>query len=148
MSFTGTGDWRIVMLIDGTDTEGKATYQHIYQHQDGRKACVGPGFCSDPDLEWILFQKTRERKSWRRRQTKRERISIFMIFVAWSTILFQSVLTIPKNGAWFLFSLFGYWIIEMGSLGIFNNFRELFNNKRNDQIKQKIINFVIVSCFI
>ena len=148
MSLMETGNWRIVMFIDGTDTEGKATYQHIYQHQDGRKACVGPGFCSDPDLEWILFQKTRERKSWRRRQTKRERISIFMIFVAWSTILFQSVLTIPKNGAWFLFSLFGYWIIEIGSLGIFNNFRELFNNKRNDQIKQKIINFVIVSCFI
>ena len=53
MSFTGTGDWRIVMLIDGTDTEGKATYQQIYQHQDGRKACVAPGFCSDPDLEWL-----------------------------------------------------------------------------------------------
>ena len=22
-----TGNWRVVMLIDGTDTEGKATYQ-------------------------------------------------------------------------------------------------------------------------
>ena len=59
MTFIETGDWRIVMLIDGTDTEGKATYQQIYQHQDGRKACVGPGYCSDPDLEWLLLQKDR-----------------------------------------------------------------------------------------
>ena len=51
MSLIGTGDWRVVMLIDGTDTKGKATYQQIDQHQDGRKACVGPGYCSDPDLE-------------------------------------------------------------------------------------------------
>ena len=49
-----TGDWRIVMLIDGTDKEGKATYQQIYQHQDERKACVFPGYCSDPGLE-LLF---------------------------------------------------------------------------------------------
>ena len=59
MSFMETGDWRIVMFIDGTDTEGKATYQHIYQHKNSRKACVGPGFCSDPYLEWHLLQKDR-----------------------------------------------------------------------------------------
>ena len=64
-----TGDWRIVMFIDGTDTEGKATYQQIYQHQDGRKACVGPGFCSDPDLEWLLLQKDRKIKKFLRRRT-------------------------------------------------------------------------------
>ena len=50
-----TGDWCIVMLIDGTDSEGKTKYQQIYQHQKGRKACVGPGYCSDPDLEWLLY---------------------------------------------------------------------------------------------
>ena len=61
MSFMETGGWRIVMLIDGTDTEGKATYQQIYQHQDGRKACVASGYCSDPDFEWLLLQK--EKKS-------------------------------------------------------------------------------------
>ena len=60
MTFMKTGNWRVVMLIDGTDTEGKATYQQIYQHKDGRKACVGPGYCSDPDLEWLLLQKDRK----------------------------------------------------------------------------------------
>ena len=43
MSFMETGDWSIVMLIDGTGMDGKATYQQIYKHQDGRKACVGHG---------------------------------------------------------------------------------------------------------
>ena len=71
-----TGDWRIVMLIDGTDTEGKATYQQIYQHQDGRKACVGPGFCSDPDLEWLLLQKDRKIKAWNKKHTKRKNHSL------------------------------------------------------------------------
>ena len=49
MSLMKIGNWRVVMLIDGTDTEGKATYQQIYQYKDVRKACVGPGYCSDPD---------------------------------------------------------------------------------------------------
>ena len=75
-----TGDWRIVMLIDGTDTEGKATYQQIYQHQDGRKACVGPGYCSDPDLEWLLLQKDRKNKAWNTRHTKRKK-SFVMFFM-------------------------------------------------------------------
>ena len=53
MSLRRTGDWQIVMFLDGVDSEGKTTYQHIYEHSDGRKAYVGPGYCSDPDLEWI-----------------------------------------------------------------------------------------------
>ena len=56
MSLRRTGDWQIVMFLDGVDWDGKSTYQHIYEHSDGRKAFVGPGYCSDPDLEWILFQ--------------------------------------------------------------------------------------------
>ena len=80
MSFMETGDWRIVMLIDGTDKEGKATYQQIYQHQDGRKACVGPGYCSDPDLEWLLLQKDRKIKAWNKKHTKRKK-SLVMFFI-------------------------------------------------------------------
>ena len=56
------GGWRIIRFSDGTDASGKLTYQHVYQHRDGRKAYVGPGYCSDPDLEWILFLKNREGK--------------------------------------------------------------------------------------
>ena len=67
MALSRTGDWKIVMYVDGVDSEGKNTYQHIYQHKDGRKAYVGPGYCSDPDLEWILFQKNREIKAWNKR---------------------------------------------------------------------------------
>lgn len=63
MSFTGTSGWRIVMFSDVSDTEGKATYQQIYQHQDGRKACVSPWYCNDPDLEWLLLQKDRKIKA-------------------------------------------------------------------------------------
>ena len=47
MSIRRTGDWQIVMYVDGVDSEGENTYQH----KDGRKAYVGPGYCSDPDLE-------------------------------------------------------------------------------------------------
>ena len=75
-----TGHWRIVMLIDGTDTEGKATYQQIYQHKDGRKACVAPGYCSDPDLEWLLLQKDRTIKAWNKKHTKRKK-SFVMFFM-------------------------------------------------------------------
>ena len=73
MSLSRTGDWKIVMQADGVDSEGKNTYQHIYQHKDGRKAYVGPGYCSEPDLEWILFQKDRETKAWNKRYAKREK---------------------------------------------------------------------------
>ncbi len=38
MSLGRTGDWQIVMYLDGVDAEGKKTYQHIYEHQDGREA--------------------------------------------------------------------------------------------------------------
>ena len=41
MSLMKTVNWHIFMLIDGTYTEGKATYQQIYQHKNSRKAYVG-----------------------------------------------------------------------------------------------------------
>ena len=75
-----TGDWRIVMRIDGTDTEGENTYQQIYQHQDGRKACVGPGYCSDPDLEWLLLQKDIKIKAWKK-NIQKEKKSLVMFLI-------------------------------------------------------------------
>ena len=116
MSFTGTGDWRIVMLIDGTDTEGKATYQQIYQHQDGRKACVGPGFCSDPDLEWLLLQKDRKIKAWNKKHTKRKKVSRNVFTTVWIFILIKGVLAIPEHGAWVPFSVWGYGATQTLSL--------------------------------
>ena len=73
------GNWRIVMFIDGTDKEGKATYQQIYQHQEGRKACVSPGYCSDPDLEWLLLQKERLRHGVKNIQKEKKSLVMFLL---------------------------------------------------------------------
>ena len=148
MSLGRTGDWQIVMYLDGVDEEGKKTYQHVYEHKDGRKAYVGPGYCSDPDLEWILFQTERKIKAWNIKHAKKEKISLYTISVAWLTIIIQGAANISENGALVLLSILGYWIIEIGSLGFFNNFKDLTIRKRHNQLEQKIIHLLIVSCFI
>ena len=89
MSFMKTGNWRVVMLIDGTDTEGKATYQQIYQHKDGRKACVGPGYCSDPDLEWLLLQKDRTIKAWNKNIQKEKKSFVMFLLQSGSSFSFR-----------------------------------------------------------
>ena len=75
-----TGDWRIVMLIDGTDTEGKATYQQIYQHQDGRKACVGPGFSVIQIWNGFYYKKI-ERLRHGIQDIQKEKKSFVMFFM-------------------------------------------------------------------
>tara|TARA_B100001250_G_scaffold376676_1_gene365122 strand:+ start:120 stop:662 length:543 start_codon:yes stop_codon:yes gene_type:complete len=148
MSLGRTGDRQIVMYLDGVDADGKTTYQHIYEHKDGRKAYVGPGYCSDPDLEWILFQNERKIKVWNIKHAKKEKICLYTISAAWLTIIMQGAANISENGALVLLSVLGYWITEIGSLGFFNNFKDLAIRKRNDQLEQKIIHLLIVSCFI
>ena len=148
MSLGRTGDWQIVMYLDGVDADGETTYQHIYEHKDGRKAYVGPGYCSDPDLEWILFQTERKIKAWNIKLAKKEKITIYTTSAAWLTIIIQGAANISENGAFVLLSILGYWIIEIGSLGFFNNFKDLTIRKRHDQLEQKIIHLLIVSCFI
>ena len=148
MSFMETGKWRIVMLIDGTDTEGRATYQQIYQHQDGRKACVGPGYCSDPDLEWLLLQKDRKIKAWNTRHTKRKKIIRYVFYAAWIFILIQGVLAIPEHGAWVPFSVWGYGATQTFSFGLINGFRDLLISSPNYLWKQKDISLNIFGCLI
>jgi len=148
MSLGRTGNWKIVMFLDGVNSEGKTTYHYIYKHKDGRKAYVCPGYCSDTDLDWILFQKAREDKALDIRHKQRKKISIYTSSVAWLIIVIHGALAIPVKGAWILISIMGYWIIEIGSLGFFNNFKDLTIKKRYDHIEQKIIQLVILSCFI
>ena len=105
MSLGRTGDWQIVMYLDGVDSEGETTYQHIYEHSDGRKAYVGPGYCSDPDLEWILFKRNIENKLWNSRQAKRGKISLYIFSATWLIILTQTGFAISSKGAWALLSL-------------------------------------------
>ena len=148
MASRRTGDWQIVMYVDGVDSEGKNTYQHIYQHKDGRKAYVGPGYCSDPDLEWILFQKNREQKAWNKRNAKREKISFYVSAAAWLALLIQGVSAYQENGILILLSILGYWITQVGGLGFFNNFRALIFRKPSFQSERKITNFFLIVCVI
>ena len=148
MSLSRTGDWQIVMFLDGVDSDGETTYQHIYEHSDGRKAYVGPGYCSDPDLEWILFLKDRERKTWEITYAKREKISLYINIGAGLIILTQTAIAIPAKGAWVLLSILGYLATQFGGLGFFNNFRDLVIRSPNFQSEKKLLHFLIVIVFI
>ena len=148
MSSTKLSDWRIVMLIDGTDASGKLTYQHVYQHRDGRKAYVGPGYCSDPDLEWILFIKNRERKAWEITYTRRGKIGFYINLAASLIVLIQAALAFPEKGAWVILSILGYWATQFGGVGFFNNFRDLIIRSSKFRSEKKFLHFLIVSCFI
>ena len=148
MSSMNPSDWRIVMLIDGTDASGKLTYQHVYQHSDGRKAYVGPGYCSDPDLEWILFKRNRENKLWNRRQAKRGKISLYIVSAIWLIILSQAAFAITSKGVLVFLSVLGYWLTQLGGVGFFNNFRDLIIRSPNLQSEKKLLHFLIVIGFI
>ena len=140
-------DWRIVMLIDGTDASGKLTYQHVYQHSDGRKAYVGPGYCSDPDLEWILFKRNRENKLLNRSKAKREIISLYITSATWLIILSQAAFAITSKGVLVFLSLLGYWLTQLGGAGagagFFNNFRDLLIRSPKFQSEKKFLHFLI-----
>tara|TARA_Y100000746_G_C15230995_1_gene337422 strand:- start:65 stop:649 length:585 start_codon:yes stop_codon:yes gene_type:complete len=148
MASRRTGEWKIVMYVDGVDSEGKSTYQHIYQHKDGRKAYVGPDYCSDPDLEWILFHKNRETKAWNKRYAKREKISFYVFAAAWLALLIQGVSSYQEKGILVLLSILGYWVTKSGGLGFINNFRDLIIRKTSFHGERKIANFLIVICVI
>ena len=148
MSFMKTGNWHVVMLIDGTDTEGKATYQQIYQHQNGRKAYVSPGYCSDLDLEWLLLQKNRKIKAWNKKHTKRKKITRYVFTAVWIFILIQGVLAIPEHGAWVPFSVWGYGATQTFSFGLIDGFRNLLIPSQKNQYKPKDISLNIFGCLI
>ena len=148
MSLRRTGDWQIVMFLDGVDSEGKTTYQHIYEHSDGRKAYVGPGYCSDPDLEWILFKRNIENKLWNSRQAKRGKISLYIFSATWLIILTQTGFAISSKGVWVFLSVLGYWLTQIGGVGFFNNFRDLVIRSPKLQSEKKLLHFLIVIGFI
>ena len=101
------------------------------KHKNSRKACVGPGFCSDPDLEWLLLQKDRKIKAWNTRHTKRKKIIRYVFYAAWIFILIQGVLEIPEHGAWVPFSVWGYGATQTFSFGLINGFRDLLISRLN-----------------
>ena len=136
------------MFLDGVDSDGKTTCQHIYEHSDSRKAYVGPGYCSDPDLEWILFLRNRQKKERNIRQNKRTKISLYIISIPWLIILPQAAFAIPAKGAWVLLSLWGYWSTKFGGVVFFNNFRDLIIRSSRFKTEKNFLYFLIVILFI
>ena len=76
----GIGGWELVMHCD-CDPEDDPPYFDVWEHKDGRRACIwehkdgpraceGPGFSDATDLEWLLLQV-------KRREEMKNRLEIF-----------------------------------------------------------------------
>ena len=109
------GDWEIIQFIDYEDEEW--SYEHIYQHADGREAVVGPGgYCSDPDLSWLLEQRKRKKK-----QIARITIATSICLnAAWLPVGIQGLQQCLATGWIALVSVIGYAICCLGAYGIWN----------------------------
>jgi hypothetical protein len=106
------GDWEIIQFIDYEDEEW--SYEHIYRHADGREAVVGPGgYCSDPDLGWLLH-----RHEIKKKQMARIKIatSIFLN-AAWLPVGIQGLQQCLATGLIALVSILGYAICCLGAYG-------------------------------
>ena len=105
-------DWEIIKFIDYDDEEW--SYEHIYQHADGREAVVGPGgYCSDPDLSWLLHQRKRKKK-----QIARIKIATSICLnVAWVPVGIQGLQQCLATGWIALVSVLGYAICCLGAYG-------------------------------
>ena len=106
------GDWEIIQFIDYEDEEW--SYEHIYQHADGREAVVGPGgYCSDPDLSWLLHQRKRKKK-----QIARIKIATSICLnAAWLPVGIQGLQQCLATGWIALVSVLGYAICCVGAYG-------------------------------
>ena len=109
------GDWHIIQFIDYDDAEW--SYAHIYRHADGREAVVGPGgYCSDPDLSWLLHRRRRKKKQM-------ARIAIatsICLNAAWLPVGIQGLQQCFTSGWIALVSIFGYAICCFSSFGSWN----------------------------
>ena len=106
------GDWEIIQFIDYEDEEW--SYEHIYQHADGREAVVGPGgYCSDPDLSWLLHRHERKKK-----QMARIKIATSICLnAAWLPVLIQALKQCLATGWIAVVSVLGYAICCLGAYG-------------------------------
>lgn len=106
------GDWELIRLIDYTDPD--EGYAHIYRHPDGREAVVGSGgYCSDPDLGWILNQYQR---SMKRRARINGALSI-ALNAPWLLVVSQGL---GGFGGSALLSITGYGLCCLAAFGIWN----------------------------
>jgi hypothetical protein len=106
------GDWEIIQFIDYED-EGWS-YEHIYQHADGRQAVVGPGgYCSDPDLSWLLHQRARKEKQMARIKLATQ----IFLNAAWLPVGIQALQQCLASGLTPLVSVLGYAICCLSAYG-------------------------------
>jgi hypothetical protein len=119
------GDWEIIQLNDYADEEW--SYEHIYRHSDGREAVVGPGgYCSDPDLSWLLHRRERKKK-----QMARIKIATsFCLNAAWLPIGIQGLQQCLASNWIALISLLGYAICCLGAYGSWHALISFENDKR------------------
>ena len=130
------GDWEIIQFIDYEDEDW--SYEHIYKHADGREAVVGPGgYCSDPDLSWLLHGRERKKK-----QMARIKIATSICLnAAWLPVGIQGLQQFLVTGWIALTSLLGYAICCLGAFGSWYALISSDNDK-----KQKWQLIMLVTC--
>ena len=103
----GIGGWKIVMHYDCDPSNGGPPYVNVWEHLDGRQSQEGPGFCDDPDLEFLLFQQQREEQ--KRRKTRD--IWHRLMYWPWLIVIIQGVISFPTNGFWIVLSFIGSFLL-------------------------------------
>ena len=129
----GIGGWELVELIDFVDPW---SYEHIYRHADGREAVVGPdGYCSDPDLGWLLYK---HEQSLKREARVNVALSI-ALNAPWLVITIQAIV----NSGWkAIFTFAGYGICSFSAFGGWNAL--LLSAGQNDRASR--LNLLMVCC--
>ena len=135
------GDWEIIQFNDYENDEW--SYEHIYKHADGRVAIVGPGgYCSDPDLSWLLHRSERKIK-----QMARIKIAISICLNAvWLPVVIQGIQQCHDSGWIALASIIGYGICSLGSFGSLHAL--IFPDYKNSWKGRAKILMICVSMFV
>ncbi len=108
----GINGWELIKLIDYVDPHW--SYEHIYRHTDGREAVVGPGgYCSDPDLGWLLYKQERSLK-------REARVNVALSIALNAPWLLVTVQAIVNSGWKALFTFAGYGICSFSAFGAWN----------------------------
>ncbi|MCP9910350.1 hypothetical protein KBZ15_10600 [Cyanobium sp. BA20m-p-22] len=122
----GVGDWVLIKLIDYEDS----AWEHLYRHPDGREAIVGPGgYCSDPDLDWLLHQQ-------KRRLKQRLQVNAVLSTVLNTPLLIVAFQAIGGFGWRGLLTLAGYGLCCISAFGGWNAvLLDSFQNERKGRLQ-------------
>jgi len=106
------GGWNLIELRDFDDPNW--SYEYVYSHHDSRKAVVGPGgYCSDPDLGWLLCQRERRKK-------RQSQINAALSTALNAPMLLVAIQAIWTSGLRGLPTIAGYAICSCAAFGSWN----------------------------